>query len=444
MSKEHKSPVFKKWLDVLQQESWQLELIISGFALYALFTAFEPLEIARARAVALEHNYEDTILVFTLLSVMVLILNLTVHVILRGLWIGAIGLRYVSGEIDYKQLKYAPKFNIFLRKRVGSFDKFIADLERYCSIIFGITFLLVFYLLAIFITFGLFFLVLSPLGKSEPSIGLKIIVAFFSLLYFWGALLTFIDFITQGFLKKKKWLARIYYPFYRFFSILSLSFIYRPIVYNLLDNKFGRRVAFGLVPIYVGIFLISTLEQRPSNIIPISLENRFMQLDHFSEIASPIYYENDLDEGQFVHTASIQSKIIREPYIDLFVAFKKKIEDDIFLNCKELKPEIDQRGIETTMFRSERLSVQERKTLLKSYLRCFSEINSITIDSINYSGDFLLAENKNDQKGFEAVLPIDHLKKGNHLLTLKRRTSIKKDSIGQRTIVNIPFWYYPE
>ena len=41
----YKSPEFKKWLDKLQQESWQLELLISGFAIFGLFSAFEPLQL---------------------------------------------------------------------------------------------------------------------------------------------------------------------------------------------------------------------------------------------------------------------------------------------------------------------------------------------------------------------------------------------------------------
>jgi hypothetical protein len=54
------------------------------------------------------------------------------HVVLRGLWIGALGLRYVSGDIDYEQLKYSPKFTKYLSKKIGSFDKYIATLENYC------------------------------------------------------------------------------------------------------------------------------------------------------------------------------------------------------------------------------------------------------------------------------------------------------------------------
>jgi len=37
-----KNKSFTKWLEILQQESWQLELLISGFAIFLLAESFEP------------------------------------------------------------------------------------------------------------------------------------------------------------------------------------------------------------------------------------------------------------------------------------------------------------------------------------------------------------------------------------------------------------------
>ena len=121
MKNLYKDSFFKKWLDTLQQESWQLELIISGFALYALFTAFGPVKVEMKRVIVTENNYLQFVMMFLTLSLFILILNLTIHVVLRGLWIGSIGLRYVSGDINYHNLNYTPKFKRFLKRKVGSF-----------------------------------------------------------------------------------------------------------------------------------------------------------------------------------------------------------------------------------------------------------------------------------------------------------------------------------
>ena len=127
---------FKEWLDILQQESWQLELIISGFAIYGLFMIIEPIELAGLEAQNEQNMYRIFLTQGLLISWYIITINLIAHIILRGLWIGAIGLRYVSGDIEYDILKYSPKFTKHLIKRVGSFDNYVATLEKYCSVIF--------------------------------------------------------------------------------------------------------------------------------------------------------------------------------------------------------------------------------------------------------------------------------------------------------------------
>lgn len=59
-----------------------------------------------------------------------MIFNLIIHIVLRGLWIGALGLRYVSGEIDYDNLNYSDKFTNYLKKKVGSFDNYIWKVRK--------------------------------------------------------------------------------------------------------------------------------------------------------------------------------------------------------------------------------------------------------------------------------------------------------------------------
>ena len=149
MSNDYKSPAFKKLLDSLQQQSWELELIISGFAIFGLFTAYEPLKTAMINAQNEQQIYSFVIYFLAFIACSILLFNLLLHVVLRGLWIGALGLRYVSGDIDFDSLRYSAKFKNYLRKRIVSFDRYIANLENYCSILFAISFLLIFYVLAV-------------------------------------------------------------------------------------------------------------------------------------------------------------------------------------------------------------------------------------------------------------------------------------------------------
>ncbi|WP_435413411.1 hypothetical protein, partial [Psychroserpens mesophilus] len=152
MSSDYNNPAFKKLLKRLQEESWQLELIISGFAIFGLFTAVGPISDAANLAQLKQQLALTIVLSIGVVSCAILIFNLLLHVVLRGLWIGTLGLRYVSGDIDYDSLNYSEKFTKYLKKKVGSFDKYVATLENYCSVIFAISFLLIFYVLALTFT----------------------------------------------------------------------------------------------------------------------------------------------------------------------------------------------------------------------------------------------------------------------------------------------------
>lgn len=146
--KENKTEL-KEWLDRLQMESWQLELVISGIALLGIFQAKGSIDTFGEY---LQTNYFSGILsrlfnIFYLLikgSWYIFVINLVGHIILRGLWISAVGLRYVSKDVDYDALKFSEYFRNHFSRCYQSFDDYIEGLEALCSIIFAWTFLLFF------------------------------------------------------------------------------------------------------------------------------------------------------------------------------------------------------------------------------------------------------------------------------------------------------------
>jgi hypothetical protein len=101
---------------------WQLELLISGFAIFGLFNVVDPLTHYLLNARLNSNEMAVRFYQIAILSVYILIFNLLLHVLLRALWIGSLGLRYVSGEIKYDKLNYSEKFTKYLKKKVGSFD----------------------------------------------------------------------------------------------------------------------------------------------------------------------------------------------------------------------------------------------------------------------------------------------------------------------------------
>lgn len=443
MSNDYNNRKFKELLDKLQQESWQLELIISGFAIFGLVSAYNPIKIAIVQTRNNDQLYYTVLLTIAFIACSILIFNLLIHVVLRGLWIGSLGLRYISGDIDFETLNYHPRFTKYLKKRIVSFDKYVATLENYCSVLFAISFLLIFYVLSFFLIIGSLLVCINLIIQNESFpetlrtfIGISLIL--FILL---GAFLTFIDFITQGFLKKKKWLSKFYFPFYWVFSFITLSFLYRPLVYNFLDNKFGKRLSFILVPVYIGIFAFTTITYKNSNYF------EYIQQSATVHLAQSKYESELLNERDFIKNASIQSKVITDPYIKFFKIFSEKVENKVYQYNPSLKPKEDKRGFRSSMkltfTRTRKLSSKAKDSLAKKYLNTFNIMHSVYIDNVKYNTQFLTGANKQKQLGFETYISTKNLSEGKHMLQLKR-LKIKKQDTVEVTDVTIPFWYFKQ
>jgi len=443
MSKELHNSTFKELLDKLQQESWQLELLISGFAILGLFSATDTLALKFQIAQHEQHLKETFIWFAVNISCWILITNLLIHVILRGLWIGALGLRYVSGDIDYDELNYSNKFTKYLQKKIGSFDDYIATLEDYCSIVFAVSFLFIFYFLASFLCVILILILvllfldndLDGIWENISSItGIGLIL--FTLI---GMFFTFLDFITQGFLKRKKWTSKIYFPFYRVFNIITLSFLYRPLVYNFLDNKFGKKLSLILLPVYIGILYLTSYSYVDSNYI--NLDKRSSEF-----VANAGNYENLIKkENDFINRATIQSKVITDNYLKIFVIFNDNIEDRLFDFNPGLKPKDDHRGLNSGIKFSSNFNAfdfRKKDSLTKVYFKTFNEIYLTKINDTYYKTKYVVTSNKNKKLGFETYVNIDSLKEGKHLLRINRKYINRKKDTVLRNEVQIPFWKF--
>jgi len=444
MEQKNKIDSFKKLLDRLQEDSWQLELLISGFAIFGLFYAIEPIKDSLTNSFVSSSEMAIKFYRIALLSVYILIFNLLLHVLLRALWIGSLGLRSVFGEIEYDKLNYSKKFTKHLKKNVGSFDDYVLKLENISSIMFAISFLLIFYVVSY--TLINYFVITIEHLKSIVSIEwIRIGILSFQILFATGAVLTFIDFLTQGLLKKNKWVSMFYYPFYRVFSILTLSFLYRPLVYNFLDNKLGRLISLILFPLYFIIFLSTTVYYQTSNIIPIWA----IEYASTGNIANGTGYvdiadnNTDLPLGAF----AIQSKIITDPYIKVIIPLRKQLEEDLLEFNPDLKHGEDIRGYHSPV----RVTIGKIKwndhksinidSLTTVYLNTFQRFYSFKIDSTICKTDFVITQN-GKKTGIETYIGIKDLQEGKHIIELQKLKN--KDSDSLVSIIKVPFWYYKD
>jgi len=432
-----KNKSFTKWLEILQQESWQLELLISGFAIFLLAQSYEPVLNLNDQISLLLSGSGYYQLLYIPYKVMlgawyVLIINLILHVLLRGLWISTIGLRYVSGDIDFNKLNISPKFDRFLRSKIVSFDLYIQQLEKLCSAVFGFTFLIIF----ILISGGLFVVGIFILGMTMLWINTRfgdlwvLVIVPFLLLYLLGGFIYFLDFITLGWIKRQKGIGRVYYPIYRFFSVITLAFIYRPIYYNLLDNKFGRNIVLFLIPYLICFTLIASLTVNTQAYLP---GNRTLQ-----SISNNFY--DDTSEDRASYSASISSKFVKNGYAQLFLPYVSRNDDKVIeAICPDLKP------AKTGLFFFGNNDPLRNNMNADLALDCHAQrfkiyVNDTLLNNLKYR---FYEHPTHKNIGLLTVLDVGYLPRGEHIIKVDVKflqNSKGKDTLFFRESALIPFW----
>lgn len=204
-------------------------------------------------------------------------------------------------------------------------------------------------------------------------------------------------------------------------------------VYNFLDTKFGKRLSMIVVPLYLGITVLSATGFSTSNYLDKDMNSNtyIANSDNYSDL---IRINN-----AFADRAAIPSKVIGDPYLNVFVVYGSSVEDDVFYFNKELEPTEDKRGIYSAF--SEGVLPWSKRGNLETYMKTIEEMYTLSIDTIDFKPKFVFALNSQKQMGFETFLDLQNIRNGKHILKVQRKEH-DKDSIYLRTVIKIPFWHF--
>ena len=425
------------WLDDLQVRSWNLELLISGISIILLINSidrFDDLILYLKVYLRGSHTLLGILRLFTdffMLGLYIFLVNLILNMILRGLWIGAIGLRSVGDPDRDIGQKFRSTFQKRLNNEKVNLDQFIVGLDRLCSTIFSFTFLSVFIIISFAIAIGIF----PILNAIHRSIGFdapgwrQFFIAIY-IIYLLMLLLYFIDFVSLGALKRIKWFSKGYYPFYRVMGYITLAFLYRNLYYNLINRRFSRKLALFLVPYVVLILTINSLRLHFHPFFSREDDEVYLSLN---------YYDDLRPQEDYIWGASIPSQVVSSGYVPLFIAYSPAYHPDIDSLCPDFIPK-ESMGLRSNIH----FNVQGREPVYSSPeegLACLSRYFQIYLnDSLVEEPEFtFFIHPSQKEKGLFSMLQTHNLLPGKHQLSIYRTNLDKPDSLGHH-IASIPFW----
>jgi hypothetical protein len=447
-----KQPNKYQWIKDIARQSWEPELFISGAAAFASLGL--PGLIKSGYALYIQNLMGNgfieqlfPLLIFSVLVSVAQILSITffVHLTMRAFWIGMMGLSSVYPKgIELDKIPTLSNYaKQYLGKKLMTVDDFIIKLDRTCSMLFSIAFIIILFLVNIALMYTLAFLVVFASSfvipdswQSVYQIILGVLLGIFMLFSIVFALL------VQNQRKKKhdqEKYDRLYFLFnYRVTQIImpGMISIMPYVLYPFSSNSSKKRSVGGVIVVAILFMVllmanIRAIDQR----IPSPETRQYYSSGSDEHKLAASYYENLRDNSQMVHSLTIQSDMIKEPVLKLFIAYPKKLDAMLKKICGAL-PEP-----------SEKLSREERRRKADAQkLTCFARLYQVYINGEKIKApDFMYYQSPaHDTKGIIAYIPLRGLKYGSkNILEVKSSIPQVSSNEKRRKPLNyrLPFWY---
>lgn len=433
-------------LQELTAQSWNLELVIPGAALVAILQLPELIDEGFDY---LKYNLMTQTggpavllpgLAYSIMKGMcyVLFVAFLTNFVMRAYWVGLVGLLAIFPDgIQYDRIPFSTKH---ARERMandlGPLNAYILRLDQRCNVVFAFSFLFVFFLIGLSFTYVLIFLfyfVLRPLllaayGPEARLIG-----------YGLGGLLLLTLIVVslpqvRAHPQGEALHARLTSIGKLFFAGLSKpsSFIVNTFLSNLPKKAVGQMslaMFVGFIVLLV-VELIANSDRVYGHTISPNLRHLYPSriVGHSVNLSA---YNDQRAAGDYVDGASIQSDVIREPYLRLYIAYP--IALDTLLTQLSPKPVWND-----TLSRDEQRRLQTEWSINQISRLIRVDINGTPHRNLDLS---FMQSGPQQQQGWQTILIPSNLKTGKNLLTI----SIQPDSTTKQTpIVTIPFWYVPE
>jgi len=409
----------------LFKQSSELEILISAAIVFAAVTVSGIVPEFLVKVINLNvPNSSPFLVLFAFISLFLstlLPISIVTHFILRFYWLSLLGLKSAFAKQNIEKLDFDKKY--LKSKKFKGLDRHILSIDKIASALFAFSFMTIFiFCFGIIIPFSILSFIDGEL--INDIIGNNILrypaIAFF-LLFAFACLITLIDFLTLGAVKKikNKWVVKFYYPINKFMNVITLSFFYKDIYYTLVTNV-SKKILIPVLPIYLilAILLLNSgyYESKIYTDGDVSLNFASSQAYHSAA------YADQMTSRTIVSRPFISSVVQTGNLLKLSVPLTEKI-DDTLVACDSVQA-IQSRGVHWRKWIQmgwnnrdlpEGFSNQKN---IEAALACFSDAVTVKIDTLLYEQPmYKFAKHQHpDKLVIVTYLDIADLPRGDHVL----------------------------
>jgi hypothetical protein len=427
------------WLKDLGVQSWQAELVLSGLVVTGLFQMpdlfVKWVEPSIIQSGELEFSFLNIASIIFLVGIDCLVIFFGVHLLFRGIWIALLGLNSVyPNGIDVTSKKgMGENYWQKAKEKYPDLTAYCVSLDANCSLIFSMATLIIIIISSISIIILLFYQFFRLLTSYFP------VVADYALPIGIGTYLLF-TVVTFGaqFLGKKypnnKKVEKILTGYgFAINSLFSLYIFRKPIGYISSITTSNSKSKYGL---YVGMLVSGLMgfvggRQVGNHDVFYDFEaEKYFSFNNKPHQVLTFNYENLLDKEAEVYTPIIQSDVVTDDFLKVFIPSIARETEHIIL--KEY-------GIAERF----KMTDAQRENRDKEKLAAYKQFNRLYINGVeqpNLEYQFY-AHPQAAERGLLVYMPTDSLTKGRNILEI-RKNYFSKDSV--QKIVKIPFFFKKE
>lgn len=430
------------------RRTYEMELLVSGAVVFGLFHLPPILEhtFASVQAGLSGDLYLVGTLAQTYFMLMVygLIVAFVLHLVIRGFWIGLLGLESVfPAGIRWHKVKVGPFIAASYKKKIGSLARSVERVDNLCSMIFSFAFMVVFTFLysiaviAVGAVFALIWSLLAPRSEATPIvfwaivgvvIGAPLVVGAFDKVF--GKRLN--PGGTAG--RVMSFLAHAVWTFSPARLIGPTQLTLGTNVSNVVVATAMVATMWVLAAVQIGYMFVGAGLVRFDSLsyFPDSLREQGVYPIHYRSLRP--------DDTVSPRTPSIQSELVRDPYLKLFLPYYPRRHNSRLSEiCSELGA-ISSEGLDTG--RGKELD----DTTVERAAACVGSLFDISLDGekiVSPRFDFTV-EPGTGLEGIITFIPIHELPAGRHELEIiappysKARGS--KDPEAEPIRHLLPFW----
>jgi hypothetical protein len=432
----------------LTSPTWELELFLSGAFVFAtfqlpglieqIFQRLEPHTIGAGNYVLFIGTLYGKAIAFTLVGMFLL------HLIARAYWVALLGLQSVFPQgIQWKEMKIGPVGKEVYRAFMPDISRVIARLDNFCSIVFSVGLVIVF----VFV----FSTMIATLGSGLAYALALVFTHGENMRYFFFALMLVFVAIPVGAAIVDRTRGDKYPPgtrghrvlrgMMRFAFGLNLTPVTGPMMWTLATNLGRKKSMAFLYVALIGLIVVAAADRlAQSDRLSINAYDYFAASR--THAVNNRFYENQRESGKpYARVPSIQSDIIKDPYVKLFVPYSPRRDNPaIASSCPTLKPIAD-RGLQIGA------DVPLPDSLTVPVLACIARMHAVSLDSVPRSDvEFSFYEHPTTGiKGVIAYIRVDSLAPGRHVIGVLPTppTPLPKDSAARESWKRptlIQFW----